>query len=172
MNHYLSDKNASLIENFCIKDPWDAEIKKRDFGDGIWIDEPDYAEFSYKGVRCMVERNHSGAFCGYIFVNSGHPWYGKRCDEIKVEVHGGFTWSEYIEKENTYKIGFDCAHLEDIIPRASKEVTAFLFLQAKKLGMTVTYKDLDYVVGECIRLAEASIVEARTIEIDQKKPRA
>lgn len=62
---------------------------------------------------------------GYVILPKEHPWYGKTYNNIPVEIHGGLTYSNFIEEENIvslgledkdigmYMIGFDTAHYGD-----------------------------------------------------------
>lgn len=85
-------------------------IDKSDWGDGAWQTEPDKVSWTDQttGLPCLIVRNHSGALCGYVGVNPGHPWHGRgyadalcghdgcydhRLDS-RVDVHGGLTFSD------------------------------------------------------------------------------
>lgn len=89
------------------------------FGPGEWIDEPDYLEFEYKGVRCEVNRNRSmGNLCGYVTVPVSHPWFGQHYSEIECDAHGGLTFG--LMDGDRFVIGFDCAHWLDIVPQVER----------------------------------------------------
>jgi hypothetical protein len=106
----------------------------------LWDNEPNYAFLYHNGFRCHVRR-HSQllSLCGYVSVLPGHPWYGKHYDDIVADVHGGLTYSA--KGEFGWVVGFDCAHFSDYVP-----------------GLTGwnggTYRDIDYVIAECKRLAD------------------
>jgi hypothetical protein len=58
---------------------------------------------------------HGGNLCGYVKIPKDHPWHGKDpFEQIECEVHGGLTFGD--EKEGNYWIGFDCAHIGDLVP--------------------------------------------------------
>jgi hypothetical protein len=62
-------------------------IDKAEWGPGPWQDEPDKAQWQDEetGLPCMILRNHSGALCGYVGVDSTHPWFGKGySDEVEI----------------------------------------------------------------------------------------
>lgn len=62
---------------------------------------------------------------GYVLIPVGHSMHGKHYDDIPVEVHGGLTFSELVDKEmvetwkldkedeGTWCVGFDTAHYKD-----------------------------------------------------------
>ncbi len=43
---------------------------------GPWVNEPDRVEWSRAGLPCLMLRNRSGAWCGYVAVPPGHPLHG------------------------------------------------------------------------------------------------
>ncbi len=50
-----------------------------------WETEPEKADFEAHGLKCEMRRNSGGAWCGYVGVNSNHPWFGKDyTDTVKV----------------------------------------------------------------------------------------
>ena len=62
---------------------------------------------------------------GYVIIPPGHKLHGKHYDNIKVDVHGGLTFSELIDVElaelweldkediGGWLVGFDTAHYRD-----------------------------------------------------------
>ncbi|SRR5213593_3458359 len=140
---------------------------------GPWQGEPNRVEFRHAGFPCILHRGGMGAWCGYVGVPSRHPWYGKDYDDIDAKVHGGLTYaakcSGHIchipqegESEDTYWLGFDCGHWDDVIPG----------LRLGSLGMVPvnetfgTYKNVIWVTAETKRLAEqaetaAALAKAR-----------
>ena len=66
------------------------------------------------GFKWKVLINHMGYRCGYVCIPVGHPWHGRRTEDIDASVHGGLTFAKPVEKhkhlETGYWIGFDCAH--------------------------------------------------------------
>ena len=77
-------------------------------------------EFEVDGFRCVVIGLEAGHRCGYIKIPKDHKYYGVDYDDIHVDIHGGWTYSEYtynnypIESDkNSWWIGFDCAHCYD-----------------------------------------------------------
>lgn len=53
------------------------EEKVEKFGEGIWTDEPDEAEWIHEesGLPCLVLRSSLGSLCGYVGVPPAHPWH-------------------------------------------------------------------------------------------------
>jgi hypothetical protein len=66
----------------------------------------------HMGFPFMVVHNSLGYRCGYICIPKGHPWFSKDYDDIDAFVHGGLTFARY-DDEDSYWIGFDCAHYND-----------------------------------------------------------
>jgi len=112
--------------------------------------EGDYKEFEYLGYKCVIIRHPDfGYLCGYVGVERSHGLYGIDYTEIPDElgidlVHGGLTYSgraHWNETDDRWYFGFDCGHHEDFCP----------FLEDSE-GV---YRTMDYVEGECKRLADA-----------------
>lgn len=94
------------------------------------------------------------SWCGYVGVPKDHPAYGQHYNDVSVDVHGGLTYSEVCsgaichipeagEEDHLQWFGFDCAHLGDMMPRAS--------------GLSFEgdiYRSVKYVESEVKRLAE------------------
>ena len=59
---------------------WKGERKatKDAWGPGPWHDEPDKLQWSnaLTGLPCLIVRNQLGALCGYVGIDSNHPWFG------------------------------------------------------------------------------------------------
>lgn len=107
------------------------------------------------GFNWLIAHNGIGFRCGYVEIPDSHPWYQKDYNAIDASVHGGLTYSEQGINENgtpdnTWWIGFDCAHYGDAadpsLP-AGQSYSMFGF-------NTGTIKDNRYVGEECIRLCE------------------
>lgn len=92
----------------------------------------------------MVRQPRMGHWCGYVAVTEGHPFYAKHYDQCHtgtadswpdgwLDVHGGLTYSNFCaESEDPARgvchvpepgrphkvwwLGFDCAHLYDLMP--------------------------------------------------------
>ncbi len=143
---------------------------------GPWDDEPDKIQFADEstGLPCLIVRNPSGVLCGYVGVAEGHPWfandYGSCADECgdwlcdhrpesAVDVHGGLTFADFCaesdkergichvpdpgEPDRVWWFGFDCAHSQDVSPLLRHGLTF----------EAAVYRTVDYVKGECARLA-------------------
>jgi hypothetical protein len=131
----------------------DVEVKtdriydKEEWGPGVWQEEPDRVAWTDPdtGYPCIVRRGNSGAWCGYVGVGEGHPWFGKSyhsctiggceddwCEhrvEAMLDVHGGITYAEACQEEDretgvchispnpAWWFGFDCAHAGDYSPK-------------------------------------------------------
>lgn len=153
-------------------------IDKSEWGPGPWQDEPDKAQWIdlATGLDCLLVRNGDGALCGYVGLPPEHPWHGKGYSECLTacgddycyehspgalaEVHGGLTFSaacastedesQHIchvpqpgRPHEVWWFGFDCAHHRDLSPACAK-------YGSWDRG---TYRDVEYVIGECADLA-------------------
>lgn len=149
----------------------DTIFDKSDWGEGPWQSEPDRVQWTDEatGLVCLVKRNGrvTGALCGYVGVPPGHPAHGLTAswdDErhSKIDVHGGVTYGaecdddpqlgichvpEPGQADHLWWIGFDCAHCWDMSPRMNAQLPADLRLRDE------TYRTVDYVKAECIKLA-------------------
>lgn len=144
---------------------------RANLGSGPWDGEPDRVEFQHVGMPCLMLR-HPDIFswCGYVGVYMGHPLY--EIDSSSAElvnknliVHGGLTYSGHgkatlcsaalreSSEEPLWFFGFDCAHMGDAMPVLDKFRTV-LFGRSGDID-TSTYRNLDYVRAETMRLAEA-----------------
>lgn len=140
-------------------------VDKTQWPDGEWNSEPDKLQWQDEatGLPCLIVRNVVGALCGYVGVDSGHPWYGvsygyqEDCPDERVSVHGGLTYSDFcMEAENgichvpaagepdrVWWLGFDCAHAGDMSPAYS-----YLLSLPRE-----SYRNVAYVKAQCASLA-------------------
>lgn len=144
------------------------------WGNGEWVEEPEYLEFTYKGYLGIVKRVYHywnpgkielGHLCGYVQIPEGHPWHGKDHDDIDADCHGGLTWSG-ANDAGLYLVGFDCGHSMDICPGTekfmiqSKEELAkrFPWLSPATSKLFVgAYKNLEFVKRQLIKLVDQAI---------------
>ncbi len=135
---------------------------------GPWHHEPDKVQWIDQATNyaCLAVRNPSGAWCGYVGVPEGHPFYRQDYDNVPDVIHnaahGGLTFSDlcYEEAEeghgichipepghpdNVWWLGFDCAHLGDFVPGMPR--------MPSEWRRQETYKDLAYVQATCEQLA-------------------
>jgi len=115
--------------------------------------EGSFKIFEHKGLKCVIFRMPLLGFLnGYVAVPKGHPLFGKDIDDPKIkelDVHGGISYSdkylrgyELPDKEELWWFGFDTAHAGDCIPFHPI------------LGENETYRTIEYVTKEVIKLAE------------------
>lgn len=120
---------------------------------GPWDNEPDRLEFESHGLPCVIQRTKTvGTLCGYVGIPVGNL-FGDDYDNVKVDVHGGLTYSGYGpgEGRSTWWFGFDCAHYGDLMPK---------FDITDEYG---TYRDIEYVKAECIKLAAQLSVQTKDV---------
>lgn len=125
-----------------------------------WEAEPDEKTFIHVGLNCTIRRHDElKHLCGYVEISKGHLLYQRDYNDIytdhNIDVHGGLTFSgsaDWLGEKDSYWIGFDCAHLDDLSPGIPVFVT--------KRG---TYKNMGYVTAEVKSLAEqvATLAEAK-----------
>lgn len=119
-----------------------------------WEYEPDLYEWTHRGVECIARRNMThGAWCGYADVPR-EVWEKFKTPTVNgtdtldelIDVHGGVTYSENILDKDAHRIGFDCAHADDYMPKlrgTSISVGLYTEHQPDK------YRDLSFVIVEC-----------------------
>lgn len=148
-------------------------VDKSEWGDGPWQSEPDRLEWRYAGTPrfpLLIVRGPSGALCGYVGVQPGHPWHGKDVSDIDdISVHGGATYARGCDEEghichvprpgespDVWWIGFDCAHAGDLSPKYNE------FNRRLRLhGVGEVYRDLAYVRAEVESLAHQAAAAAK-----------
>lgn len=149
---------------------------RKNFGRGAWNAEPDKAHWvdEATGLDCLIVRNHLGALCGYVGVPEEHRFYGKHYDQmLAVDVHGGLTYADecnghicHDADNRVWWLGFDCAHLHDLVPGMKKSCHSWRMRKAMRkagyadyprnemlLGRRDKYRTFKYVKAECAALA-------------------
>ena len=142
-------------------------INRAGWSRGAWDDEPDKVSWVDEATRlpCLAKRNTFGAWCGYVGVPPEHPLY-RVSDFDDADVHGGITYADACqdgppeqtichvpepgESDNVWWFGFDCGHGMDLIPGMEALMPSHL---QSLLGMNSTYRTLEYVKNECVKLA-------------------
>jgi len=136
---------------------------KADWGPGPWQDEPDRVDFHHVGFSCMMIRNHSGAWCGYVGIPNDHPLYKVSYHDVDLSAHGGLTYSNKCQSpichtptqgypEDVWWFGFDCSHAWDYTPGLVATMRR-LGIKRLTLDKVETYRDMNYVRGEVESLA-------------------
>lgn len=149
------------------------------WGIGPWNDEPadTIVHGEYKEYKYHLQRSQLGTWCGYVEVDPASPYALEDYDKIKLEVYGGVTYSEGGKYRKTGKetffIGFDCAHSDDLIPGAEILKQAIidsgdsklkkLNELTQKLESTIpylkkTYKTLEFATNECKSMIDQIIL--------------
>jgi hypothetical protein len=99
-------------------------------------DKLDFIESPFMFVRKVTHLPYfdRGWGNGYVAVDESHPWFEQHYDNIDVVIHGGLTFSEFVD--GYWVVGFDTAHYMDSIAIWPKEAvvkeTAKLLSQAIK----------------------------------------
>jgi len=141
--------------------------KKETWPEGVWNNEPDRvewrAEFNGKTFPCLLIRNWLGTWCGYVAVDSTHPYYNKNYSEERIShlnCHGGLTYASFCggsiyhiplgeEEDKVFWFGFDAAHSGDLIPGMPFREK----LTLESLSWE-TYRDLNYMENQTDQLAQ------------------
>ena len=118
-----------------------------------WEYEPDLYEWTYRGIECVARRNMThGAWCGYVDVprEVWDKFMGLSLDltnemDDRIDVHGGVTYAENILDKDAFRIGFDCAHGEDYLPKIAQLTRDIMYHKDER----PTYRTLEFVVAEC-----------------------
>jgi len=150
------------------------------FGDGEWIKEPDFFEFTYRHFDCKIfrtcikepysEKFHifGGHLCGYVLVPEDHPYFEMKYQDMGINCHQGLTFSE-MDSQKRYWIGFDCGHYVDYIPSLEKFKTENKILKEpyplpegfEKFSIfNPVYRNIEYCIGECISIVD-QLIEAK-----------
>lgn len=67
-----------------------------------WFNEPDEVAFLARGYRAALKRSLMGNLCGYIAVDVEHPWFGRKDLDSQINVHGGVTYTGFIDFESIF----------------------------------------------------------------------
>lgn len=121
--------------------PWDLEPLDK----AVWVD-------SDTTFDCMIKRNSTGAWCGYVGLSSNHSAFRVQYYEIDIDTHGGLTYSNHCsgdichlhdgDKDETWWLGFDCCHSFD-----QKPLSFGTFNYGE-------YRTQQYVIDEVTKLAK------------------
>lgn len=158
-----------------------SEQKIQWWGYGEWVEEIDFDEWEYKGVKCRILRmsmpdgpnldHMSGGFVnGYICVPKDHPWYKiDDYDSIDAEVHGGLTFLEKYDNGEMW-IGFDTSHSFDYIPSVKHlSVLTPVMAHFKKSfsyspNWNREYRNVAYVKKECENLVDQMLKASNAVD--------
>ena len=120
-----------------------------------WEYEPDLYEWTYRGIDCVARRNMThGAWCGYADVPR-EVWEKFKTFTVNgtdtlddlIDVHGGVTYSENSLDKDAFRIGFDCAHAGDKMPKIPSAISYSEF--PSMVFPSDKYRDLAFVIAEC-----------------------
>jgi hypothetical protein len=148
-------------------------IDKSTWGEGPWQQEPDKVQWQDEdtGLPCLAVRNRLGAWCGYVGVAEGHPYFQQGYNDTDVNIHGGLTFADHCQKnaedhgichipgegepDHVWWLGFACAHAYDYMPGMEARTQALMGEASYKsfYGREDIYRTLDFVRAECRGLA-------------------
>jgi hypothetical protein len=155
------------------------EDKRKWWGDGEWVQEPNQASFNYLGYDCRVYRilhpewhpntdyMFGGHLCGYVRIPSEHPYFEKHYHDMTIDCHGDLTYAKHgiADSLEGFWIGFDCAHSSDYIPSVEK------IFRENKIGnpfstpkeykkysiFNQVYRNFEFVIHECQNIVDQLI---------------
>jgi hypothetical protein len=144
-------------------------IDKSTWGDGPWQTEPDRLQWQHAGYACLIVRHpRHGFLCGYVGVDSEHPYFGENWREFtehlqtRVDVNysdkcGGAVCHvpEPGMPANVWWIGFDCGHAFDVAPALNARERALGMPEFSNFSpqLRPRYKTVEYVKAKCEELA-------------------
>ena len=162
------------------------EYKTRDrseWGSGPWDNEPDKVQFiePQTGLPALAVRNLSGNWCGYVGVDSSHPYYekdfydclcdpacedywGDDCNKISyaIDVHGDVTFANRCNDSEEFPVSERICHIVE--PGESDDVwwIGFDTMHAWDLSPNMgsryeasdqIYRSLSYVKNQISKMA-------------------
>lgn len=108
--------------------------------------------FRAYGLDCRLKRIDLGHLCGYVDVPKEFNVYQWTFEEVEREFHphGGVTFDRLLDVDGkrVRRIGFDCAHAGDLVPRMRE------LLGIPRETDVGEYRNLLYVMMETALLAE------------------
>jgi hypothetical protein len=148
------------------KNTFTVDTKLRMWGYGEWIEELDYIHFLYKNIDCKIRRAGAcegdeeycegdeeycevfgGHLCGYVKVPEDHPYFCKCYSNMQIKVHGGLTYGFF---DSNGWIGFDCAHLCDLVPFIEKSIMLrHCFYVGTPYKKSTSYKNMNFCIEQC-----------------------
>jgi hypothetical protein len=119
--------------------------------------------YSWKNtLECEIKRNRHGSWCGYVTIPKSFAIDFD--DDLPINCHGGITFQN-LDKNGDLKIGFDCAHFNDLIPDIH-----FNILKPDVQLDGLIYRDKDFVISEVNDMVTQIlniVTVQRQIKIDQ-----
>lgn len=144
-------------------------------GDDPWNNEENKYSFYYKGCLCLILRNHLGALCGYVGVNSTNVFYQTE-PPMDLIVYGNITYAGYgdtepigspwfqrpiadAEGKTLWWVGFTCSYSDDFCPALAENIKHRVapdapYLPASMGGVAGEYKDIFFVINELVNLVD------------------
>jgi len=131
----------------------------QDVTEAPWENEIDGYSENRSGCHLVIDRDISMGFLrGYVGVPEGHIFYGITDTDGRIRtapVHKGITYADHINHKNfdskLWYIGFDAAHVDDLIPFIDEGIGAWsmlpepladLMMQQEKENKYLTFKEV------------------------------
>lgn len=131
-------------------------------------EEGDRKEFQHLGLECLILR-HSELkhLCGYVGISLDmltEAEKNRSYEDWDIDCHGGLTFGALGNDDSKWKkgylwLGFDCAHLGDVVP--STDYTQTDYTHRDSIS---TYKDMAFVDAQLRSMCEQlrRYLDART----------
>ena len=173
----IDSLNPSEALSFRDRDGWGAEGEwnSEPLDKVVWID-------TATGFDCMIHRNYSGAWCGYVGVTADHDYFGVDYDRLHWHTegdHGGLTFTGACgprredgsgichlplegRPDKVWWLGFDCNHCQDLSPQEAGRDDPMPWTE------DAVYRPLPYVIG-CVQKLAASLLGPDLREPDEER---
>lgn len=108
-------------------------------------------------IECVTVLNTDICIrCGYIGVNSDHPFYNKNIEDILISVHGGVTWASRVaplvetiqDRKDIYWIGFDTGRSRDVLDEAT--IKKYQLERPLRTGINPRPEEITVWTKECV----------------------
>ena len=83
-------------------------------------------DFKIGKFDCVAVKSNMGHWCGYVILPSSHKYYKGKYLDMDIDCHGGLTFGDTLKQygikyKDTFAIGWDYAHYDDINGTTTEE---------------------------------------------------
>ncbi|MCK5600376.1 hypothetical protein KAR91_00800 [Candidatus Pacearchaeota archaeon] len=132
-------------------------------------------DWVFAGLRCRVLDSPVASYNGYVALTKDHPDHGKDYDDIRVNVHGGLTFSQHgsdderdgevlFPNESLYWVEFDTAHSGDWLSYSPQ-------LGGRKWSVEDVAKETEYLAKQLSDLQSFGYNKERLGELTKERTR-
>jgi len=126
----------------------------------------------YKDYEYVIMFIPLGFRCGYVKLPEDNVYFGKSCENIPIDCHGGLTFAaSYLghDTEDSWWIGFDCGHANDAC-----DAKAYRAYYGKEIAGILQYyndpssiKSREFCEQECKNIIDQLIEMDRMIKMEE-----